>query len=135
MASFDFDPVSGRHHIRFRYGKTPYKRALRLEDDREAERVCAQVEETIKDLKRGRLVMPPDAEPGAFILSGGKLTGKPTPPPKQLTVDNLLDLYCENFPAAAKAKTTALTEAIHRKHLIRVLGEKTPINSLTLAHI
>ena len=73
MVSFDFDPVSGRHFIRFRCGKTPFKRALRLEDDREAERVCAQVEETIKDLKRARLEMPPDAEPGAIILPGGNL--------------------------------------------------------------
>jgi integrase len=135
MASFDYDPVSGRHHIRFRYGKTPFKRALRLEDDREAERVCAQIEETLKDLKRGRLVMPADAEPGAFILSGGKLTGKPTPPPKQLTVDDLLELYRENFPVAAKAKTTLLTEAIHRKHLVRVLGQKTLVNTLTSSHI
>jgi integrase len=131
MASFDFDPTSGRYHVRFRYGKTPFKRSLRLEDEREAGRVCAAIEETLKDLKRGRLVMPPDAEPGAFILSGGVRTGKPTAPPRQLTLGGLLALYRDNYNFAAKAETTVRTEAVHRKHLLRVLKGETPVNALS----
>ena len=68
MASFDFDPVSRRYHIRFRYGGKPFKRSLPLEDDREAMRVCGVIEEAIKDLKRGRLDIPPGVDIGSFLL-------------------------------------------------------------------
>jgi hypothetical protein len=76
MASFDLDPSSGNHHIRFRYGGKPFKRTLRLEDAREAERVCGVVEETLKDLKRGRLTLPEGADPGAFFISGGTVMAR-----------------------------------------------------------
>src|SRR4051794_39466140 len=77
MASFDFDRTSCNYHIRFRCGGKPFKRSLRLEDDREAERVCGVVDETIKDLKRGRLAIPEGVDIGAFLISGGRVTGKP----------------------------------------------------------
>ncbi|AGA27190.1 hypothetical protein Sinac_2903 [Singulisphaera acidiphila DSM 18658] len=38
MASFDLDPTCGHYHIRFRFCGRPYKRSLRLEDEREADR-------------------------------------------------------------------------------------------------
>ena len=61
MASFDFDSVSGRYHIRFRYAGKPFKRSLQLEDEGEAQRVCGIVEETLKDLdvKQKRSKNPP----------------------------------------------------------------------------
>jgi hypothetical protein len=66
LASFDLDPASGRHYIRFRYGDRPFKRSLCLEDDREATRVCDVVEETTKDLRRSPIAMPEEPDPGAF---------------------------------------------------------------------
>src|SRR4051812_2946361 len=115
MATWRFHEESGNYHIRFRWGR-PFKRSLKLEDDREAVRVCASIEETIKDLKRGRLVMPPDAEPGSYILSAGNLIGKPPPAvakPKALTLGELFSLYGDKFPEGAKAETTLQTEGFH----------------------
>ena len=69
---------SRRYHIRFRYGDKPFKRSPLLEDDREAERVFGTIEEAIKDLKRGRLEMPPDADP-AFRSRAGSREGNCSP--------------------------------------------------------
>jgi hypothetical protein len=134
MASFDLDRTSGRYHIRFRYGNLPFKRSLQLADDREAERVCGVVEETIKDLKRGRLSMPPDAEPGAFLLSGGKNTGKLTVTPRvAMSLSELFDEY--KLKIIGKDPSTRYTEDIHIVHLLRILGEKTLVESITLATV
>src|SRR5262245_22623419 len=128
MASFDFDPKSGNFHIRFRYGGKPFKRALSLSDDREAERVCGVVEETLKDLRRGRLVMPDDADPGAFLISGGKVVGKPKLASQEaenapITLGRVFDTYTATLTPGSKEPNTLETEAIHARHFKRVLGE------------
>ena len=65
MASIEFDEVSGRYRIRFRYGGKPYKRSLKTTEKREAETVVGRVEETIRLLERGRIDIPSGADPGA----------------------------------------------------------------------
>ena len=137
MASFDLDPKSGNYHIRFRYGGNPFKRALPLADSREAERVCGVVEETIKDLKRGRLEMPGDADPGAYLISGGKLTGKPKPASSDtpdddvpFTLGRVFDTYLETLTPGSKEANTLETEAVHSRHFNRVLGESLPFEGV-----
>jgi hypothetical protein len=41
--------------------------------------MVALVEETLIDLERGKLVMPPDVDAKAFILTGGKVSRRPEP--------------------------------------------------------
>lgn len=76
MAYLEIDSTSGYYLIRFRYGGRPFKRSLKTQDHSEAEGVLGRVRETIRLLERGRLEMPPDADPGKFIVSDGKLNGK-----------------------------------------------------------
>lgn len=141
MASFDHDFRSGNYHIRFRFVGKPYKRSLPLADRREAERVCGVVEETIKDLKRGRLEMPQDADPGAFLISGGKLTGIPEPvAPEEPgdsktagTLGRVFALYKETLTPGSKGRNTLETEAIHARHIQRVLGEGRAFDAIDVA--
>src|SRR4051794_3829163 len=95
MASYDFDPRKGKARVFFRHGGHQFNKTVKVESDRAAGRLCAVIEETVQDLERGKLTMPPDADPIAFMLSGGKMTGKPTPPetPKAMSLDALFDLY------------------------------------------
>jgi integrase len=120
MASFDHDAASGNYHIRFRFGGKPFKRALRLEDEKEAARVCGVVEEAIKDVKRGRLAIPPGAEVGAFLLSGGKIDGtrQPVSKPCQGTPSALFATYERDLTAGSKEDNSLATERIHRRHLL-----------------
>ena len=89
MASLEYDANSGRYRIRFRYANIAYKRALKSKDKREAAAIVSRAEETIRLLEHGRLEIPAEADPGTFILSDGKLNGKPTAP----TVRTLDDLF------------------------------------------
>src|SRR3954453_14205003 len=77
MASYDIDPKSGRYHIRFRFEGRPFKRSVKLPDERAARTLCGRVEDTLRELALGRQTIPMGADPGAFILSEGKVTGRP----------------------------------------------------------
>ena len=133
MASYDLDPKSGRYHIRFRFAGKPYKRSLPLRDRRAAMTLCGRVEETLKDLRLGRIALPPDVEPGAFILSEGRLASKPEPTKAPITVGELFALYQAGVAAENKAASTRYTEDIHIGHLKRHLRESSPAQSLDLA--
>lgn len=131
MASYDFDSKLGRYYIRFRFGGKPFKRSLSLADQREAEIVCGTIEEAIKDIKRGRLDLPPDAEVGAFLISGGKVLGKPVAAnvskPCQMRLAGLFDAYERELTAGSKEATTRDTERVHRGHLTRHFGGSRPL--------
>jgi hypothetical protein len=77
MASFDFNPRMGSARFFFRFGGRQFNKTLPAKNDREADRIRAQIEETIVDLVRGKLLMPHDADPASYILSGGKVASQP----------------------------------------------------------
>ncbi len=141
MASYDLDPKSGRFHIRFRYAGKPFKRSLKLDGEREAGRVCGVVEETLKDLQRGRLVMPEGADAGSFLISGGVVAAKPKAPDvsgscqgseKAPTVGSILDIYEATLTPGSKESNTSYTEGIHGRHFRRVLGADRRFDSLSV---
>lgn len=140
MASLVKDK-GGNYLVSFRWGGKQFTRSLDTRDAAVAQAGAARVEETIMRLKRGWADLPPDAEPGVFILSGGERTNKsvvgPTPvhhtPAAPLTVSTLFDLYTAHLPPGRKELNTLLTERIHRNHLVRILGPDTPVESISLA--
>jgi hypothetical protein len=77
MASLKFDLKAKRARVFFRFGGRQFNKTLAMGTAREAERLCALIEETIQDLERGKLTMPPEADPAAFILSGERWQGHP----------------------------------------------------------
>ena len=137
MASYDFDAQTGRYNIRFRWGKA-FNRPLKLAGETEARAVVARVHETIDALKRGWLTLPDGADAGAFILSGGRVTGKPTrsdtqsDPPGPPTLGQLWELYDERSAERSKESTTRATEGYHREHLLRHLGPDLPLEAIDL---
>lgn len=134
MASLQFDEKSGRYRIRFYCGNTEYKRSLKTKDEAEAQAVKVRVEETLRLIERGRLEIPPGADPARFVLSDGKLNGKPVIE-HVLTLDDLFALYRKALPEGAKEKNTITTERLHCKHLLRILGSQVAVQSLGAADI
>lgn len=137
MASRDYNPKAGKARIYFRYAGRQFNRTISVRSDREAERACALIEETIQDLERGKLVMPPEADPAAFILSGGKLVARPQAvsipfqdAAKPPTLKRVLDTYAETLTPGAKESNSIETEAIHRRHLVRILGENPTFDTI-----
>ena len=130
MASLCRETSSGRFHIRFRYGGRAYRRSLSTRNKREANAVLSRVEETIRLLDRGRLEVPPSAEPGVFILSDGKRNDKPKPS----VIPNLREFfrsYGEQLPRGTKEESTLYGEQIHIRHLLRHLKVTTVVRSIT----
>lgn len=134
MASLEHDPTSGHYRVRFRYDGRPYKRSLKTTERREADAVLGRIEETIRLLERGRLEMPPVADPGAFILSDGKRNG--TPVTRQIhTLADLFKGYQKSTPKGAKAQTTLQTEGTHRGHLLRHLNRSKVAQTITASAV
>jgi integrase len=140
MASLVKDK-SGNYLVAFRWAGKQFTRSLDTRDETLAEAGVARVKETLMRLQRGWATMPPDAEPGIFISSGGQLVAKPviapepvrSAPPPPVTIKELFELYVASLPAGKKESNTLVTERIHRNHVSRVLGDGTAVESLTLA--
>lgn len=137
MASVFFEKQHGRYRIRFEYQGVSYNRSLgksggRPEDDRrEAGATLLSVEKTLRALADGFLVMPEGTtDPGRFIISGGKEGGE-AKRPAVATLDQLFEAARQNTPAGSKEENTQETDELHRKHLIRLLGGRTRLHTMT----
>ena len=134
MASLQFDEASGRYRIRFYVGGIEFKRSIKTKDQKIANGILARAEETIRLLEQGRIEIPTGADPAAFVLSDGKLTGKPVVQ-RSHTLTELFATYREKYPAGVKESSTTYTERIHCNHLQRLLGSKTVAQTLTTTSV
>jgi integrase len=137
MASFEFDPKTGKARFFFRYGGRQFNKTLPVKNDREADRIRALIEETVVDLVRGKLTLPPEADQATFILSGGKVAVRPqavsnpfqeAPPPP--TLRQVFDTYAATLTPGSKEANSIETEGIHQRHFVRILGEGFAFDSL-----
>lgn len=126
MASIYLHTPSGNYYVRFRFGGRPFNRSLDTGNPDQAKADLGRIEETLYDLKRGRVKIPEGAEPGEFIVTGGKLETKPRLP-TVLTLSGLIDLYREKLPPGAMEENSLVTVGIHCDHLLRILKPKTPL--------
>jgi integrase len=134
MASIWHDERSGKWVVGFVYGGKHLVRSCRTKSETKARRTKVVVEETLEMLNTGRLVMPADANPGMWILSGGKLLEKPqTDSRPHAKLGDVCDAYYKD--QLDKADTTLVGETTHINHLKRLLGAETTLGSLSLEAI
>ena len=127
MASRDFNPKTGKARLFFRYGGKQFNKTIRVKDDNEARRAWALIEETIQDLERGKLVMPPDADAGdvhpvgreAERVSPSRLRKQPKP----ATLGERLRDLRRDADARIEGGEHDLDRDVHASHFRRVLGE------------
>ncbi len=131
MASLHEDERTGNWIIMFRWGGQQFRRSSETTKKSDAAGIKARVEDTIRLLKLGRIEIPRGADSGVWILSDGKLTAKPKPRISQLRrLGEICDAYLTD--QLAKADNTVACERIHVRHLKRVLGESTEMDTITL---
>lgn len=130
MASLQLDPSSGRYRIRFYYAGQEFKRSLRTKHRRVAMAALGQVEETLRLLELGLTEIPEQAEPGGFIVSGGRQRREKLPRSPVQTLDDLFRIYQAELPSGAKEQRTLEGERLHFKHLLRHLKPKTRIAAI-----
>jgi hypothetical protein len=68
MAWLEQHPVAGTYQLVFRIGGTKFKRSLKTADSREAAARLARVEENIRLVESGRLVLTEHADPAAYLV-------------------------------------------------------------------
>ena len=134
MASIHEDKRTGNWIVMFRFGGKQFRRSCETTSNSDAVSVKARVEDTIRLLNIGRISIPPDADPGVWIMSEGKLTEKPKLPKHEL---RRLDEICTAYivDQVGKAKNTLATEEMQIRHLKRLLGESTQLSTITLTTI
>jgi integrase len=131
MASIHQRP-DGNWHISFRLGGKQFKPSLKTTSESKAKAKQAVIEETLQLIDTGRITLPSNAthkEVINFILSGGKQTAKPN----LSATANLKSVVDQYFAAytAGKEPSTIAGERIHTDHLLRLIGEKTLIASVS----
>jgi integrase len=130
MASIHLDKKSKKWHVFFRCRRRQYRKSLGTSDEKKARGWLAQIEETLHDLDRGKLQLPPDANFWEFIKTGGKRAEKPRAY-EQLTLKGLFDHYFPSLPEGAKESKTRKVEKIHAAHVTRLLGASRELSSVT----
>ena len=132
MASIWKDSRSGNFLIKFHFASKRFTRSCESQKEKDAKGIKAAVEETLGFLNTGRLTMPEGvADPGVWIMSGGKLNEKPRIETPRLTmVGEICEAYRQD--QLDKADTTLKGELNHVNHLKRQFGERTVLESLRL---
>lgn len=123
---------NGVWKIGFRWEGKLHKRSLKTTDEARANGLKERASANLFDLEQGRLQVPPGADLLTFLLTDGKKSERKVPSVKPLTLTGLFDAYEAVLPSGAKSQNTLNTEQVHRKHILRVLGEHTPAASLAL---
>jgi len=129
MAWLDRDP-SGYFHVCFRLGERKFKRSLRTKNERAANGSCLRLEENVRLVESGRLEIPPAADIPAFLLSDGKLSGRPEIP-KSTTLGKLFIEYCDSLPVDSLEANTLRVAKIHMRHIERFFGVRFAVERLS----
>ncbi len=130
MASIHRDPRTNSFLLMFRYGGKQYRKSLKTADERKAEKMKARVEEVLDELDRGRKSLPEGADLWEFLKSDGQRTKK-VEAPTVVTLDQLFARYEQDMPPGATEANSLYTIRIHKKHLLRLLGGRTPLAALS----
>ena len=131
MASIHQRP-DGNWHVSFRLGGKQFKPSLKTTSESKAKAKQAVIEETLQLIDTGRITLPSNAthkEVINFILSGGKQTAKPNLS-ATANFKSVVDQYFAAY-TAGKEPSTIAGERIHTDHLLRLIGEKTLIASIS----
>jgi integrase len=121
---------AGRYRIVFCWQGERRCYSLGKLPEQEARSCRDRLEESLRDVDRGRLEVPSDAGVGRFLVSGGKLTAKPTLK-APLTLRDLLKRYQAEHPEGVKESSTRSTESIHIGNLVRIMGPMTAVRGVT----
>jgi hypothetical protein len=130
MASLE-KRYDGRYRIVFCWQGERRYHSLGKMPEREARSCLDRLEESLRFVDRGLLEVPPDVDLGRFLVSSGKLNGKPALK-APLTLGELLRRYQAEHPEGVKESSTRSTESIHIAHLLRIIDPKTAVGAVAI---
>ena len=125
---------SGHFRVVFRFAGRKFNRSLKTANRTEAAASLARLEDNLRRLELGTLVLPDHTDLASFLLSDGRRNGKPRAPEVNI-LKELLERYLASVPPGCIEDSTRKVLQIHQRHLARILGNSFPIQSLTLGDV
>lgn len=123
---------NGCFHVSFRFCGQKLKKSLRTSNQRTAEARLLQLEENIRLVEKGRMEIPDDVDIVEFLLSDGKVDGKPRRKKTLRTLKQFRTAFLDSIPEGSLEASTLSGMGIHFDHLERVLGKSFSLPALTL---
>ena len=120
------------YSVAFRFRGQRFKKSLGTSNTQKAEARLHQLEENLGLVKKGRMVIPEDADPAEFLLSNGQLDGKPKPKAKLKTLRQYSDAFMDSIPDGSLEENTIKGMRTHLNHLFRIMGRSVVFASLSL---
>ncbi len=112
---------NNQYYVRFRLEGKRYKKSLKTSDERDAKGAKSIVDVCLHRIHTGQLMVPPEVDPGEFVVGGGTCTS-----PKRREVPTLQELVDE-FTTSQNmmvAESWSYTQSIHLRHLLAFVGKK-----------
>ena len=80
------------------------------------------------------MVLPDRGDPASFLLSDGKLNGKPKNA-ERLALSNLIERYRSALPEDALETESLRIAELHIRHFVRILGLRKKLTDMGLADL
>jgi integrase len=122
---------TGQFHLIFRFGGRKFKKALKTTQTDVAEAARVRLDENLRLVSAGRLIIPEGADIPTFLLSDGKLNGKPKVL-APLTLSALFQEYRDHLPDGTMESNSLYTAKVHMAHFERVVGKGFSVRGLSL---
>jgi integrase len=122
------------YRISFRFGGKQYQKSLDTSDDTEANAALGRIELVLRELKTGRKTLPEGADFWTFVFTDGQRTQKLVAP-TVVTLGEMFDRYEQEMPDGAMEGNSLDTHRHHSKHVLRILGKKTPVQNLSVTEL
>lgn len=119
------------YRVIFRFDGQRYTRSLKTKCERTATAALLRLEDNLRRVQLGTLLVPDSMDPADFLLSDGQVTIQPparneAEPKSQSRISTLSKLckrYFESMPDGALEPTTLECLRIHVRHFDRVFGQ------------
>lgn len=123
---------SGLYVLAFRFGGTRHLRSLETSDEGEATRLKEVIQDRLKALDKGTLVLPEGACSDDLwsILQSGRLPVSQPKLIKSVTLKAAADGYLKSYPAGSKEADTLATETVHLNNLKRLIGDRRGLHTI-----
>jgi integrase len=125
---------AGNYRIVFRVGGRKFSRTLKTVSEKEARGFLARLEDNLRRVELGTLILPENIDTPTYLLSDGHLDQRPKCGPN-LTLKEIFGKFLASIPEASLERSTISSLETHERHLVKHLGARFPIRTLTLEHL
>ncbi len=106
---------SGNYFICLRVGEKRFRRSLKTLSKNDADGDVARVEDNLRQVERGWLTIPKNADVVSFLLSNGRVMSPLNV--ERVTLKELFEKYFKSLPTGSLEDSTVYTLGVHRRSL------------------